>query len=67
MEASQSSSDRHTDLLPEDRAGTPPPPYQFEDYSGHTFHTSHDPESAALEPEIPYAFRGWRSCATIYL
>jgi hypothetical protein len=58
MEASRSPSDRYANSLIEDRTGTPPPPYQLEDYSSYTFGSSHDPESTTLEPEIPYAFRG---------
>lgn len=58
METPHHLSDNHGDPYIQDRPGTPPPPYQLEDYAGNTFDSSHDPESTALDLDIPYAFRG---------
>lgn len=44
--------------LNEDRASTPPPPYELEDSSAQVFHSSHDPEAVVLDADIPYSLRG---------
>ena len=44
--------------LDDDRASTPPPPYELEDSSAQVFHSSHDPEAVVLDADVPYSVRG---------
>ena len=46
--------------LDDDRASTPPPPYELEDSSAQVFHSSHDPEAVVLDVDVPYSVRGGR-------
>jgi hypothetical protein len=62
MNTSHPSFDNHVDPLDEDRASTPPPPYELEDPTPQVFHSSHDPEYVELEGDVPYSVRGQRTC-----
>jgi hypothetical protein len=59
MNASHSSSDQDANPLVEERASTPPPPYELEDPTPQVFHSSHDPEYVDLDADVPYSVRGW--------